>query len=341
MPCHQVFSGRLAALVVLAALVFGWAGAARAFEVRETFEVGDWSGQAQYVDGGKRFDVCLVWADYDTGRTLAFMRKDDGFSVIISDAGAQLEQYSLYPLTLTIDRLWSEHLTSRAVLHSLVVEFGQDARVWDAFRRGRLLTVVNVTHRFVMSLKGSARALTRLERCYREHSPAAARSEHEPAASLENPFATPTAQARRDGPSMQLDQLKGLFRKVVGAEFWVKPDEKTSVDYFYGVGDLLKGGYWENYANGRSTETILSEILAFLQKNCSGRVESILSAKVDSKRAQRQHLSFACKDDDDFYFVTVVLWKNGYFSAFLNLTDMANAKVAEEIGTAVGTALAP
>ena len=37
----------------------------------------------------------------------------------------------------------------------------------------------------------------------------------------------------------------------------------------------------------------------------------------------------------------MIAWKNGCVSVFLNSTGTADAQVAEETGTAIGTALAP
>lgn len=66
-----------------------------------------------------------------------------------------------------------------------------------------------------------------------------------------------------------------------------------------------------------------------------------LRSSVVSARGVRLHGSHACRSDDFFADATIIVWKNGYVSVFMNTTDMADAQVAEEIGTAVGTALAP
>jgi hypothetical protein len=118
-------------------------------------------------------------------------------------------------------------------------------------------------------------------------------------------------------------------------------DAALNMDYVYGVGELLTGFYWEEFAEGRSAERILSDALAELQDECSGPYVSGLRASVETARGLRSHGSHACRSDDFFADATVIVWKTGYASVFMNTTDMAEAEVAEEIGTAVGTALAP
>ena len=358
MPCQSRLWGRRLGLVVIAGLtVLG--SPARSFEIGERFAVGDWAGHAQYDDDGtgrQAFSLCLISAEFDNGMTLAFIRKAEGFAFFISDPRWQLEQYATYPLTVTIDRLWSERVEGRAVLHSVLVELQPELRIWDALSRGRRLTVVTDTRRLDFVLDGSARALDRLERCFRDHSRAAVEAERNPFDGSGNPFAAapgarpkqapqPQQAPRPQRPSMQLTQLSGLLQKVVGVEFWVKPaaevDASLEMDYVYGVGDLLTGFYWEQLDDGRSAERILSDALAALQEGCSGPFVSGLRSSVDSKRAQRTHGSHACKADDFFADATVIAWKNGYVTVFVNTTDMADAQVAEEIGTAVGIALAP
>src|SRR3546814_3312115 len=97
---------------------------------------------------------------------------------------------------------------------------------------------------------------------------------------------------------MQLAQLSGLLKKVVGVEFWVRParevDATLEMDYVYGVGDLLTGFYWEQLADGRGAESVLSDALGVLQANCSGSYVSGQRASVDSARALRTHGSHAC-----------------------------------------------
>ena len=354
MPCRSRFRGRLVGLVFSAGLAaLGPVSPARSFEVGERFSAGDWAGHAQYDDDGtgrQSFSLCLISAEFDNGMTLAFIRKAEGFAFFISDPRWQLEQYATYPLTVSIDRLWSERVEGRAVLHSVLVELQPELRVWDALSRGRRLTVVSDARRFDFVLDGSARALDRLERCFRDHSRAVVEADRNPFGGSRNPFAAapvaPPQQAPRPPrPSLQLAQLSGLLEKVVGVEFWVKPaaevDASLEMDYVYGVGDLLTGFYWEQLDDGRSAERILSDALAALQEGCSGPFISGLRASVDSKRALRTHGSHACKADDFFADATVIAWKNGYVTVFVNTTDMADAQVAEEIGSAIGTALAP
>jgi hypothetical protein len=353
MPCRSRLWGHFVGLVFISGLAtFGSVSPACSFEIGERFAVGDWAGHAQYDDDGtgrQAFSLCLISAEFDSGMTLAFIRKAAGFASFISDPRWQLEQYATYPLTVSIDRLWSERVEGRAVLHSVLVELQPQLRVWDALSRGRRLTVVTDTRRFDFVLDGSARALDRLERCFRDHSRAVVEAERNPFDGSSNPFAAPVAPPqgapRPQRPSMQLAQLSGLLQKVVGVEFWVKPaaevDASLEMDYVYGVGDLLTGFYWEQLDDGRSAERILSDALATLQENCSGPFVSGLRSSVDSKRALRTHGSHACKADDFFADATVIAWKNGYVTVFVNTTDMADAQVAEEIGSAIGTALAP
>jgi hypothetical protein len=352
MLCRGRFGRRLAVLCSLALLALpGGAAPAAAFEIGETFEVGHWAGHAQYSEEDGGFSLCLISAEFDNGVSLAFLRKDDGLAFFLSDPRWQLTQYETYPLTVSIDRLWSQRLEGRAVLHSVVVDLGQDLRAWDALRRGRRLSVVTEARRFSFVLDGSARALDRLEQCFREHSRATRQAGRNPFAGEANPFiatpapARPPAGARPPQPSMQRAQLSGLLQKVVGVEFWVRPatdvDPEFQFDYLYGVGDLLVGWYVEAMPDGRSAERVLTDVLENLEQSCAGPFVSGTRAAEDSARGRRVHGSHACKADDFFADATVIVWKNGYVSVFVNTTDMADAQVAEEISTAVGTALAP
>ena len=365
MPCRRtVWRHRVAGafLVPLAALLAAAlpVGDLAAFEVGEEFEIGHWAGHAQYGGDGSGFSLCLVSAEFDNGVTLAFVRKDSGLAFFLDDPRWQLGQYDRYPLTVSVDRLWSQRVEGRAVLHAVFVELGQDLRAWDALRRGHRLSVVTEAQRFSFVLDGSARALDRLEQCFRDHSGASLRAERDPFSGNANPFAATPAPAKppartethgnppaatRGGPSMQRQQLRALLEKVIGVEFWVKPaaemDPNLTIDYVYGIGDLLTGFYWEEFADGRSADGVLSDALADLQSSCSGPYISGLRESVDSARALRSHGSHACKADDLFADAAVIAWKNGYVSVFLVMTDMADAEIAEEVSTALGVALAP
>lgn len=365
MPYRGKSRSRLAALFSL--LLLGAPAAAQpaaAYEVRETFEIGHWAGHAQYDEESGDFGLCLVAVDFDNGVTLTFMRKSDGLAFFLSDPRWKLAQYEVYLLTVSVDRLWSKQAEGRVVLNSVVVDLGRDLHAWDALRRGRRLKVVTQAHRFSFVLDGSARALSRLERCFVEHSDAERQAERDPFAGSANPFVAPPpsppssqppsqppshgpAPATRPAPNMQRGQLGELLELVTGVEFWVRPAAEVDpslaleMDYVYGVGELLTGFYWETSAQGYSAERLLTEALAEFQAGCSGPFVSGLRTSVDSTRGWRSHGSHACEADDFFADATVIVWRNGYVSVFVNTTDIADAEVAEEIGAAVGTALAP
>ena len=369
LPSWGRFATRVLTLIVIAGIVIAGllvvlpSGRATAAEVGERFDVGHWAGYAQYSDDGRDFSLCLISAEFDNGVALTFLRKGDGLAFFLNDPRWQLGQYDSYPMTVSVDRLWSQRVEGRAVLHSVVVDLGQDLRAWDALRRGHQLSVVTEVQRFSFVLDDSARALDRLEQCFRDHSGAVLQAQRNPFSGSANPFAAapapqtspqtppPTSSrnepetATRRRPSMQLDQLSGLLERVVGVEFWVRPaaevDASLDIDYIYGVGELLTGFYWEAFAEGRSAERILADALTDLQDGCSGPYVSGLRASVAGARGVRLHGSHACRSDDFFADATIIVWKTGYVTVFMNTTDMADAQVAEEIGTAVGTALVP
>src|SRR3546814_17807709 len=84
-------------------------------------------------------------------------------------------------------------------------------------------SVVTDARRLDFVLDGSARALARLERCFREHSRAVIEAERNPFAGSANPFvaapeARPQQVPRPQRPNMQLAQLSGLLKKVVGVD---------------------------------------------------------------------------------------------------------------------------
>ena len=356
MSCRGLSRGRLAALFLL--ILLGTPAAAQpgaAFEIRETFEVGHWAGHAQYNQQSGDFSLCLVSAEFDNGVALTFLRKPDSLAFFLSDPRWTLAQYEVYDLTLSVDRLWSQRVEGRVVEHSVVVDLGQDLRAWDALRRGRRLKVVTSAQTFVFVLDGSARALDRLEQCHRDHSGLVLQAERNPFAGNSNPFemapgaqtspAPPQQGGRPPRPSMRLAQLSGLLEKVVGVEFWVKPatevDPSFRFDYLYGVGDLLVGWYVEAMPDGRSAERVLADVFTNLEQTCSGSFVSGQRSAADGDRGRRAHGSHACKADSFFADATVIVWRNGYITIFVNTTDIADSQVAEEIGTAVGTALIP
>src|SRR3546814_13343563 len=96
-----------------------------------------------------------------------FFKQKTAYEMRISDWSSDVCSSDL---TVSIDRLWSERVEGRAVLHSVLVELQPELRIWDALSRGRRLTVVTDVRRLDFVLDGSARALARLERCFREHS---------------------------------------------------------------------------------------------------------------------------------------------------------------------------
>src|SRR3546814_12854932 len=102
------------------------------------------------------------------------------------------------------------------------------------------------------------------------------------------------------------------------------------MDYVYGVGDLLTGFYWEQLADGRGAESVLSDALGVLQANCSGSYVSGQRASVDSARALRTHGSHACEADDFFADATVIAWKDGFVTVFVNTTRSEERRVGNE-----------
>src|SRR3546814_7540098 len=112
-----------------------------------------------------------------------FFKQKTAYEMRISDWSSDVCSSDL---TVSIDRLWSERVEGRAVLHSVLVELQPELRIWDALSRGRRLTVVTDARRLDFVLDGSARALARLERCFREHSRAVIEAERNPFAGSAN-----------------------------------------------------------------------------------------------------------------------------------------------------------
>src|SRR3546814_18708988 len=124
-PSGSVRGGRGGCFVFSAAgAARGRVGTAQAFESGGRCAAGDWAGHAQYDDGGSRFSLCLISAEFDNGMTLAFIRKAEGFAFFISDPRWQLEQYATYSLTVSIDRLWSERVEGRSEVRRVGKECG-------------------------------------------------------------------------------------------------------------------------------------------------------------------------------------------------------------------------
>src|SRR3546814_20000046 len=80
-----------------------------------------------------------------------FFKQKTAYEMRISDWSSDVCSSDL---TVSIDRLWSERVEGRAVLHSVLVELQPELRIWDALSRGRRLTVVTDVRRLDFVLDG-------------------------------------------------------------------------------------------------------------------------------------------------------------------------------------------
>ncbi len=145
--------------------------------------IGAWEVMSYRNDAGE-FRHCSTLANYRSGISfMVFLDKSFGWQMGFANTAWALQPGAQYPITYWIDNGVRIPAVAEVALPTFVaVKLIDNAALFDAFRRGRTLSVLAAGERFQFDLTNSSRALTAVAECTARYT----------AAASQNPFASET-----------------------------------------------------------------------------------------------------------------------------------------------------
>jgi len=142
-------------------------GAAAQAAVLEEFTVEDWSGLALSDDETGRLASCAIFAKYQNGATLFFVKNvDGGWIVSLVHDSWTLTESSEYPIQFKVDR--QQYLENAGValdVDQIGVAVPDDDPLLRQVRRGKLLNILFQSKEYGFELSNSGKALQAAARC--------------------------------------------------------------------------------------------------------------------------------------------------------------------------------
>ena len=163
--------------VVLIALFLGMItqpGRARAADLISEFDIGSWFGAAYEEDG--KFAYCLVGRQGGDSRYVLVLKAVSiGYGLGIYDPKKPYREDATYPTRSWVDERWSHEgdgIGGAPALMRIPLYGEEGARAIEHIAAGNRLTIDQLGQPHLrVSLKGSSRALERLEECYAQYAP--------------------------------------------------------------------------------------------------------------------------------------------------------------------------
>jgi len=136
---------------------------------RESFAAEPWTGWA-YCDDGGRFLHCAITRLYDDGvRLILSLTAEGALTVNLLGRDWQLRPGGRYRVGLALDDKWRQELIAEAPRERLLmIRLPDGTDIVGHLRRAYALTVDDGFERRAFDLKGTSKALPRLQACVRE-----------------------------------------------------------------------------------------------------------------------------------------------------------------------------
>ena len=266
---------RLARRFGFLAVAFSIAGAATgaAGETLETFEIGRWSGFASAIDDGD-YESCQVYSEQPDGITLSFLLDETGLIIAMINDAWRLPAGTIYAVTASVDRRWSERLRGEVVNPGLIAfPISDQQRAVRALRLGNTLSLETPQTTLRFSLRGSNAAITGLFDCHDRHAGAAL------AATPPAPSPEGRSFGRLRQPLLDLSEMRDLFDTAIGGGVKVRPAKAEESRAHYALlistDEGHAGGiHFDADPGGLEIAEIMAELVYTEQLACSGRFAS-------------------------------------------------------------------
>lgn len=166
--------GRLCLVIFCAVVCFflPWQKEVLSAEVQTEFKVGVWEG-ASYFENGS-FAYCLVGRLGNNRKYLMMLRAPSvGYALTVYDTSAPFQENATYKTFTRVDNSWTlraQGIGATNELLRILIPENQVPRALDEIASGgRLRVDVDGIRKLSVSLRGSRKAIDRLEQCYAEN----------------------------------------------------------------------------------------------------------------------------------------------------------------------------
>ena len=155
-------------LIYVLAIVFVFSGQLISGEIQEiySFSYGDWAGGAYRLDNGS-FSHCHVATVYENGIVLAIALTDENeINLLIVKESWNLPLDQSFEVSLSLDgKSLGKFYAIANNNSSLQIDIGNDAEIFNKLRLGTKLVYEGENENLSFSLKGTNKALGKVEEC--------------------------------------------------------------------------------------------------------------------------------------------------------------------------------
>ena len=134
------------------------------------FISGVWQGDANYDTDGK-FSDCTMAAQAENGVLVGFViSRDYDWGLVLADETRDYKVGSAEPVLLIVDELDAIPAIAKVIdVHGVLIPLEDSARVLEALREGKVLTIAGKMAKFSFKLTGTDAAIAELAACVAEH----------------------------------------------------------------------------------------------------------------------------------------------------------------------------
>jgi hypothetical protein len=145
-------------------------GAALLGMQQAAFISGVWQGDANYDAEGK-FSDCTMTAQAETGILIGFViSRDYDWGLVLADETRHYNVGSAEPVVLMVDERNPIPAIAKVIdAHGILIPLEDSARVLEALRDGKVLTIAGETATFSFKLTGTNEAIAELAACVAEY----------------------------------------------------------------------------------------------------------------------------------------------------------------------------
>lgn len=310
--------------------------------------IAGWELGAYTFGDTEKFSHCAITAPYRSGISMVFAVSDNfSWRVGWTHNGWNLVKDQTIDLKLYIDGAGPYTVSAKAVNSSLVLaELASTTAIFDAFRKGYVLTVFALGNKYAFNLDGTYAALTEVLECTRRYADGPAATPPPPMTPPASPAPRPVAPAV--APMVTADQrleATTLVANILGqgdltnfkiltAKERKELDENGSLDSWHVIwraDDLL--GLLRIVPKGlvSSSTDLATALLSDDARNCKGKFAS--GSMPDEKGKSVVRLFTGCSDKSGSfeYRYTVVPIEDGALYVFASVGKSRDGERPENV----------
>lgn len=281
------------------------------------FSSGVWSGGA-YKDDNGNFSHCYAGAQYESGISLVIgLTHNNDINIVLLNSSWELQKNDIYRVSLSVDKKnLGNYSATAAEKNGLLIEIGNKNYVYNYLKHGNTLIVSAEKQDFYFSLKGSNKALSKVQECVDLGSSLTASRKNPFASDNKNPFASSENESfNKDTKVLELllkssglDEVTILNPMDSGIE---------SADFAWKSGDIF-GVLISDFTSNMNINELTKQILSYAASDCEGVFGSKSSeiVQLDGSSYMKQ-LYAACSDASENLFVAITALQNDTDVLFL------------------------